>query len=65
MTTITIDIDLDEIETEDLISELTSRGYADPTTVNPLITSIYEKRRFNQDFTRELDDLIYNTIGRI
>jgi hypothetical protein len=30
-----------------------------------LVRKIYEKRRLNQDYQKELDELIYSAIGKI
>lgn len=62
-----VDVDLCEFDTDDLISELESRGdfYKPNRNHIDLITKIYEKRRLGQDIQRDLDDLIYDTIGRI
>ena len=64
---IVVDVDLDDFDTDDLISELESRGdfYKPNQSHIALITKIYEKRRLGQDIQRDLDDLIYDTIGRI
>ena len=37
----------------------------DEPTPYLLIQDVYEKRRLGQDYQKVLDDLIYNTIGRI
>jgi len=63
-TEVEVDVDLSEFTTEDLIEELKHRDDRYVPT-NGLIETIFEKRRAGQDFSRELDDLIYNTIGRI
>jgi hypothetical protein len=61
-----------EADTEDLISELKSRGNL-PTMMDGLdgeanqqiLNAIYEKRRLNQNYQLELDMLIYNVLGKI
>ena len=63
-TEVEVDVDLSEFDTEDLIEELKHRD-DQYVPANGLIETIFEKRRTGQDFSRELDDLIYNTIGRI
>jgi len=62
-TEVEVDVDLSEFATEDLIDELKHRDDRYVPT-NGLVETIFEKRRAGQDFSRELDDLIYNTIGR-
>lgn len=64
----TVDVDLDEFDTDDLIEELEKRGRGmevSSKTGTELITAIYEKRRLGQDYQRELDELIYLGIGKI
>lgn len=63
----TVDVDLDDFDTDDLIEELEKRGRAmevSSKTGTELITAIYEKRRLGQDYQRELDELIYLGIGK-
>jgi len=66
-----IEIDLDEFDDDDLINELQSRKINgilkqsltyDQTT---LLTTIFEKRRVGADYQIELDELIYQAIGRV
>ena len=61
-----VDIDLDDFDTEELIDELERRGtgtvdYGDGTEV---LQVIYEKRRLNQDYQQELDQLIWLGLGK-
>jgi len=61
-----IEVDLDEFSDDDLISELKERGcYIPNDSIKELVEVIFEKRRNKKDFERELDDLIYEIIGRI
>lgn len=62
-----IDVELSDFDTEDLLEELESRGHpaADLEDGNRLVHIIYEKRRLNQDYLRELDQLIRSVTGRI
>ena len=66
-TYVSVDVDLGEFDTDDLIEELESRGKAvgDLTDNSVLVHNIYEKRRLGQDYQRELDELIYQVTGRI
>lgn len=67
-TYVTVDVDLDEFETDDLIEELKRRGKGSEVAAvsdATLVTSIYQKRRTGQDYQSELDELIYMTIGKI
>lgn len=65
-TYVSVDVDLGEFDTDDLIEELESRGKAVASLTDNavLVNSIYEKRRLNQDYQRELDELIYQVTGR-
>jgi hypothetical protein len=64
-----VEVDLSEFDTDELREELESRG----ESIGPdyssesleLLTSIWQKRRLNQDYQRELDQLIYNTLGKV
>ena len=63
---VSVDIDLSDIDTEDLIEELqTRRKEIEFEIQNELVRKIYEKRRNGQDYQEELNELIYNTVGRI
>ena len=64
----TVDVDLDDFDTDDLIEELEKRGKGMEVASQSgteLLTAIYEKRRLGQDYQRELDELIYLGVGRI
>ena len=63
--TITVDIDFEEFETEDLLEELERRKVFGSNDIMALINRIYEKRRLGIDFNDELNLLIYNSIGKI
>ena len=65
-TYVSVDVDLGEFDTDDLIEELESRGKAvgSLTDNTVLVNSIYEKRRLNQDYQKELDELLYQVTGR-
>ena len=71
MTYVTVDVELDEFDTDDLIDEVRSRGYTVNDNglsiydKNELIRVIYEKRRLGKDYQAELDQLILQEIGRI
>ena len=67
-TYVTVDVDLDEFDDDDLIEEMDRRGLgvevAD-STATELVGVIYQKRRLGQDFDHELDQLIYQVTGKI
>lgn len=66
-TEVEVDVDLSDFETDDLIEELESRNEwpVDTQDNRWLLESIYLKRRMGQDYQRELDILIYNTLGKV
>ena len=69
MTYANVEIDLSEIDTEDLIEELRDRSWEENCINNfsdiELVTQIYQLRRTGQYYQKELDELIYKTLGRI
>lgn len=68
-TWIDIDIDMEDIDTDDLIEELESRRETvdgmEPADLKEIIERLWIKRRTGKDYQQELDDIIYNVIGRI
>jgi hypothetical protein len=67
-TEVEVDVDLDDFDDQDLIDELESRGRGfDVAGQSPteLVNRIHQMRRNGGDYQRELDELIYVTIGRI
>ena len=70
MAWVNVEVSLDEVDDSDLIEELEDRGYGimqdvEEADSNESIRIIYELRRLGKDYQRELDVLIYKTIGRI
>ena len=78
-TTVDIDVDFDDLDTDDLIDELQERGYtvyedglpvkedpyAEPPYSKQLLDTIYHKRRQGIPVEHDLDRLIYEVLGRI
>ena len=66
-TEVEVDVDLSEFDTDDLIEELESRGsgVTDYGDGKDLLYSIWLKRRSGKDYQSELDQLIYNGLGKI
>jgi hypothetical protein len=70
---IRVDVDADEvlneIDTEDLIAELESRGREPSGVVTgesiQLLEKIYQNRRLGKDYQAELDKLIYGVLGKV
>lgn len=68
-TYVNIDVELEDIHTDDLIQELESRGqivgterYGDKTEQ---LIHIYELRRSGKPYERELDNYIYDVLGKV
>ncbi len=67
-TEVEVDVDLDDFDDDDLIDELERRGRGfeiDSYKPTELVEKIWEKRRISQDYQKELDELIYVTLGKI
>jgi hypothetical protein len=64
-TEVEVDVDLDDFDTVDLIDELERRDVAMAMQNKQLIQQIYEARQLGKDYQKLLDDLIYETIGRL
>lgn len=64
-TTIDVDVDLDQFNTDDLIDELESRGEVFQTESTSILEEIYHLRRQNLDYQHKLDELIYEVLGKI
>lgn len=65
-TEVEVDVDMSDFDTDDLIEELESRGagseYGDGKEI---LEAIYEKRRIGKDYQSELDQLIWNSLGKV
>lgn len=60
-----IDVDLDEFDDEDLLDEIASRGMTVSSNSQQIITQIWQLRRTNQPYDHLMDELIYDTIGKL
>ena len=61
-----VEVSLEEWSTEELIEELRSRDAEDfAKTGSSLLSKIYYARKEGRDFSADLDELIYQQIGRI
>ena len=69
MAFVNVDVDLSELDTEDLITELEARGedviVLTQNESNKLVEQIYNLYRSNQDYDSELTKLFYLELGRI
>ena len=66
-TEVEVDVDLTDFETDDLIEELESRGSGvmDYGDGKDLLRVIYEKRRLEQNYQTELEQLIWLGLGKV
>lgn len=62
-----VEVCLDEFDTIDLVEELESRGQSHDlsSSLSEKLEVIYRKKVLGQDFTQELNELIYQELGRI
>ena len=62
-----IEVDLEEFDDDDLVEELERRNISFNASGSDrtLLESIYLKRRVGNDYQKELDELIYNALGKI
>lgn len=67
-TEVEVDVSLDDFSDEDLLDEMDARGLGaevHDSTATEIIQEIYQKRRLGKDYQRELDQLIYQVVGRV
>jgi hypothetical protein len=68
-TEVEVDVSLTDFETEDLLEELENRGSLPAegdVDAKELVHNIWLKRRLgNHDYQHELDQLIYQVLGRV
>ena len=67
-TEVEIDVSLSDFDDEDLIDEMDRRGLGigvSGGTATEIVQAIYEKRRLGRDYQSELNQLIYQVIGKI
>jgi len=63
---IDVDIDLEDVDDEDIIEEMRHRNLLElPIEGLELLTTIYERRRMGLPYQSELDQLIYQKLGKI
>ena len=66
-----VEVDLSDIDTDDLIDELETRGRdyntrgVDADEMRNLLEKIWLNRRTGKDYQNELDKLIYGVLGKI
>ena len=59
-----VDVNLEDFDTEDLIEELHDRGRHVGHSLG-LLYQIFELRQLGRDYQQELDQLIWENLGRI
>jgi hypothetical protein len=67
-TEVEVDVDLSDFETDDLLDELASRSslpIEEDVHGKEILEAIYEKRRVGKDYQSELDQLIWNSLGKV
>jgi hypothetical protein len=68
---VSVDIDLDDFDTDDLIQELERRGDdyntegVDADEARERLEKVYQLRRTGQNYDAALDQLIYHMLGKI
>ena len=69
MASMYVDIDLNDVDDDELIDELTARGYAviEPkaTTTHEALEKIYHLKRQGKSYEAELDAYICDTLGKV
>lgn len=61
-----VDVDISDFETDDLIEELENRGHVfGGNDCGELLESIYQKRRLGKDYEAELDQLLWQGLGKV
>ena len=64
-----VEIDMEDFDTAELVEELQRRGKSgstiDDESSMQLLQKIYLKRRNGQDYEQDLDNLIYESLGRL
>jgi len=59
-----VDVNLGDFDTEDLIEELDNRGHMANSSSKEILEKIYLLRRNGKDYQKELDELIFITLGK-
>jgi hypothetical protein len=60
-----VEVDLYDFDTEELIEELENRDVPLSTQTKALVQTIYDKRMLKKDYQKDLDELIWEVLGRI
>jgi len=60
-----VEVDLYDFDTEELIEELENRDVPLSTQTKALVQTIYDKRMLKKDYQKDLDELVWEVLGRI
>jgi hypothetical protein len=60
-----VDVELCDFEDEELLEELENRGITANENMRAKIEKIWELRRNSEHYDHILDELIYDTIGKV
>jgi hypothetical protein len=69
--TVDVDVDLTDFDTDELVQELSSRGYdyntngVDADAARVMLEQVYQARRSNEPYQTQLDQLIWAVLGRM
>lgn len=62
---ISVDVSLDDFNTQELLDELERRGIFNVDALTKDIETLYTKLKLAQNYEKELSDLVYKTLGKI
>lgn len=61
-----VEVDISDFDTGDLVEELESRGESDNAKIpKDILFKIWQNRREGKPYDAELDQLIYDVLGKI
>lgn len=62
---ISVDVSLEDFNTQELLDELERRGIFNADALTNDVEILYTKLKLEQNYEKELSDLIYKTLGKI
>jgi hypothetical protein len=60
-----VDVDLEDLDTDEMIEELQNRGYFVSKNYNEILQEIYLLHQQGKDHQEQLRQLFWNVLGRI
>ena len=60
-----VDVDLEDLDTDEMIEELQNRGYFVSENYNEILQEIYLLHRQGKDYQEQLRQLFWNILGRM